>query len=196
MPPLRPGAWHAYAVPAMTPPVPRCASCAAGCTHTTCSGCLVSVLAAMLHAGLAFGAHWSLAAALASEWFGLRSFASNYCLLQVWCLRGGKTLRQLAGSSVLHGVRTHKCCQLWCMERVWCPSHMHERAMLLTGLPKVDLRRARKCDALQLAPALGGYMLATQLAGVLYNREAERQGRTHRCAGSACFRCCRPYASA
>jgi hypothetical protein len=33
--------------------------------------------------GLAFGAHWSLMASLASEWFGLRNFASNYCLLQV-----------------------------------------------------------------------------------------------------------------
>ena len=34
-------------------------------------------------AGLAFGAHWSLIPALASELFGLRYFASNYCLLQV-----------------------------------------------------------------------------------------------------------------
>ncbi len=39
-------------------------------------------LAALL-AGLAFGGHWSLAPALASDFFGLRHFASNYCLLQV-----------------------------------------------------------------------------------------------------------------
>ena len=37
-------------------------------------------------AGLAFGAHWSLIPALASELFGLRFFASNYCLLQVRAL--------------------------------------------------------------------------------------------------------------
>ncbi len=40
--------------------------------------CPVAVIA-----GLTFGAHWSLIPALASELFGLRYFASNYCLLQV-----------------------------------------------------------------------------------------------------------------
>ncbi len=43
-------------------------------------------LAAVL-AGLAFGGHWSLAPALACDFFGLHHFASNYCLLQVLIIR-------------------------------------------------------------------------------------------------------------
>jgi hypothetical protein len=42
---------------------------------------------------------------------------------------------------------------------------------------------------LQLAPALGVYLLATKLAGCLYDREAGRQGSARHCTGSACFRC-------
>ena len=48
---------------------------------------LPALIPAAVFAGLAFGAHWSLIPALASELFGLRFFASNYCLLQVGCLR-------------------------------------------------------------------------------------------------------------
>ncbi len=44
---------------------------------------LPALIPAAVFAGLAFGAHWSLIPALASELFGLRFFASNYCLLQV-----------------------------------------------------------------------------------------------------------------
>ena len=55
----------------------------------TAGVCLVSAasslallwLAAPL-AGFAFGCHWSLMPPLASELFGMRSFASLYCLLQ------------------------------------------------------------------------------------------------------------------
>ncbi|BDA46699.1 probable transporter MCH1 [Coccomyxa sp. Obi] len=76
---------------------------------------------AALLAGLAFGGHWSLAPALACDFFGLRHFASNYCLLQ-------------------------------------------------------------------LAPALGGFALATELAGYLYDRTAAEQGHHHNCRGHQCFR--------
>ena len=48
---------------------------------------LPALIPAAVLAGLAFGAHWSLIPALASELFGLRFFASNYCLLQVNHLR-------------------------------------------------------------------------------------------------------------
>ena len=44
---------------------------------------LPALVPAAVFAGIAFGAHWSLIPALASELFGLRFFASNYCLLQV-----------------------------------------------------------------------------------------------------------------
>lgn len=44
---------------------------------------LAALYSAALLAGLAFGGHWSLAPALACDFFGLRHFASNYCLLQV-----------------------------------------------------------------------------------------------------------------
>ena len=44
---------------------------------------LPALVPAAAFAGIAFGAHWSLIPALASELFGLRFFASNYCLLQV-----------------------------------------------------------------------------------------------------------------
>ena len=48
---------------------------------------LPALVPAAVFAGIAFGAHWSLIPALASELFGLRYFASNYCLLQVGPLR-------------------------------------------------------------------------------------------------------------
>ena len=42
----------------------------------------------------------------------------------------------------------------------------------------------------QLAPALGSYLLSSQLTGSLYDREAAMQGSSdHQCGGSACFRC-------
>lgn len=44
---------------------------------------LTALYPAAFLAGLAFGGHWSLAPALASDFYGLRHFASNYCLLQV-----------------------------------------------------------------------------------------------------------------
>ena len=52
---------------------------------------LEELLPASILAGFAFGAHWSVMATLTSELFGLNSFASNYCLIQVrqgeslWC---------------------------------------------------------------------------------------------------------------
>ena len=52
---------------------------------------LEELLPASILAGFAFGAHWSVMATLTSELFGLKSFASNYCLVQVrqggflWC---------------------------------------------------------------------------------------------------------------
>ncbi|CAL5228367.1 g11486 [Coccomyxa viridis] len=82
---------------------------------------LPALIPAAVFAGLAFGAHWSLIPALASELFGLRFFASNYCLLQ-------------------------------------------------------------------LAPALGGFALATELAGALYDRQAAAQDNHTYCKGSLCFR--------
>ena len=48
---------------------------------------LPALVPAAAFAGIAFGAHWSLIPALASELFGLRFFASNYCLLQVISLK-------------------------------------------------------------------------------------------------------------
>lgn len=42
---------------------------------------------------------------------------------------------------------------------------------------------------LQLAPAIGGFTLATKLAGYLYDRTAAAQGQHHNCRGSQCFRC-------
>lgn len=44
---------------------------------------LAALYPAAFLAGFAFGGHWSLAPALACDFFGLRHFASNYCLLQV-----------------------------------------------------------------------------------------------------------------
>ena len=44
---------------------------------------LGELLPASILAGFAFGAHWSVMATLTSELFGLNSFASNYCLIQV-----------------------------------------------------------------------------------------------------------------
>ena len=41
---------------------------------------------------------------------------------------------------------------------------------------------------MQLAPALGGFALATQLAGMLYDRQAAAQGDSSACKGSLCFR--------
>ena len=41
---------------------------------------------------------------------------------------------------------------------------------------------------MQLAPALGGFALATQLAGMLYDRQAAAQGNGSACKGSLCFR--------
>lgn len=42
---------------------------------------------------------------------------------------------------------------------------------------------------MQLAPALGGFVLATELAGALYDRQAAAQGERLHCRGSLCFRC-------
>ena len=42
---------------------------------------------------------------------------------------------------------------------------------------------------LQLAPATGGFLLATKLAGYLYDRQAAAQGQYHHCSGHECFRC-------
>ena len=42
---------------------------------------------------------------------------------------------------------------------------------------------------LQLAPALGGFALATKLAGYLYDKRAAAQGHHHNCTGHQCFRC-------
>jgi hypothetical protein len=58
----------------------------AGLTSALCLLCAAASLqllwvAAPL-AGFAFGCHWSLMPPLASELFGLRSFATLYCLLQ------------------------------------------------------------------------------------------------------------------
>ena len=48
----------------------------------------------------------------------------------------------------------------------------------------------KRCtSALQLAPALGGWALATELAGLLYDRQAAAQGQRYSCTGSLCFRC-------
>lgn len=44
---------------------------------------LAALYPAAFLADFAFGGHWSLAPALACDFFGLRHFASNYCLLQV-----------------------------------------------------------------------------------------------------------------
>ena len=44
-------------------------------------------------------------------------------------------------------------------------------------------------DLMQLAPALGGFALATQLAGALYDRQAAAQDNHSQCKGSLCFRC-------
>jgi MFS family permease len=44
---------------------------------------LAALYPAAVLAGLVFGGHWSLAPALAADLYGLRHFASNYCLLQV-----------------------------------------------------------------------------------------------------------------
>lgn len=60
-----------------------------GVTGLTAGVCLISAasslqllwLAAPL-AGFAFGCHWSLMPPLASELFGMRRFATLYCLLQ------------------------------------------------------------------------------------------------------------------
>ena len=43
-------------------------------------------------------------------------------------------------------------------------------------------------SAPQLAPALGGWALATELAGLLYDRQAAAQGQHYNCKGSLCFR--------
>ena len=51
-------------------------------------------------------------------------------------------------------------------------------------------RLVTTCWHAQLAPALGSYLLASQLTGSLYDREAARQKSfDHQCTGSACFRC-------
>lgn len=49
---------------------------------------------------------------------------------------------------------------------------------------------ASNYTALQMAPAMGSYVLATLLVGWLYDREAERQsGAAHNeCIGQQCFR--------
>ena len=71
--------------------------------------------------GLLFGAHWTLAPAVAADLFGLGHFASNYA-------------------------------------------------------------------ALQLAPAAGAYLLATRLAGRLYDAAAAAHGDGRDCVGADCFR--------
>lgn len=58
----------------------------AGLTVGACllssAGSLRALWAAAPAAGFAFGCHWSLMPPLAGELFGMRSFASLYCLLQ------------------------------------------------------------------------------------------------------------------
>ena len=108
-------------------------------------------------------------ASLASEWFGLRNFASNYCLLQVLLQKWHAFL--LMANYDMRGVWPVISCA--CFDLTVGPSH--------------DAHHA-----LQLAPALGVYLLATRLAGCLYDREAERQGSVRHCTGSACFRCLVP----
>jgi hypothetical protein len=41
--------------------------------------------------------------------------------------------------------------------------------------------------ARQLAPALGGYLLATRLSGWIYDHHAAAQGSTTTCTGTACY---------
>lgn len=47
---------------------------------------------------------------------------------------------------------------------------------------------ASNYTGLQLAPALGSYVLSSKLAGWLYDREARRQGSETSCAGPQCYR--------
>ena len=80
----------------------------------TAGVCLVSAasslallwLAAPL-AGFAFGCHWSLMPPLASELFGMRSFASLYCLLQF-----ATTFGTYAFATRLVRAREGTCCLL------------------------------------------------------------------------------------
>jgi hypothetical protein len=54
---------------------------------------------------------------------------------------------------------------------------------VLPGLTELLVLRV-----LQLAPAIGGFTLATELAGYLYDRTAAAQGQHHNCRGPQCFR--------
>ena len=54
----------------------------AGVCLVSAASSLALLWAAAPLAGFAFGCHWSLMPPLASELFGMRSFASLYCLLQ------------------------------------------------------------------------------------------------------------------
>ena len=69
---------------------------------------LPALIPAAVFAGLAFGAHWSLIPALASELFGLRFFASNYCLLQVETL--DSLLKPCCQGSLLWEFRLNTVC--------------------------------------------------------------------------------------
>ena len=66
---------------------------------------LPALVPAAVFAGIAFGAHWSLIPALASELFGLRFFASNHCLLQVGSINTDLPSNMLScgGASLMPG---------------------------------------------------------------------------------------------
>ena len=69
------------------------------------------------------------------------------------------------------------------------PQSEVDRRLAVPSLLAERLHSVNDCSsAPQLAPALGGWALATELAGLLYDRQAAAQGQRYSCEGSLCFR--------
>ncbi len=66
--------------------------------------------------------------------------------------------------------------------------HGYAWSLLCPGLRMESPWLESVCDLVQLAPALGGFALATELAGALYDRQAAAQDNHTYCKGSLCFR--------
>eukprot|EP00891_Asterochloris_glomerata_P001572 jgi/Astpho2/1572/fgenesh1_pg.00026_%23_48_t len=138
---------------------------------------LDELLPASILAGFAFGAHWSVMATLTSELFGLRSFASNYCLVQLAPAFGGFGLSRLAGQlyerqSKAQGHTGKICDGKQCYRQATLDLHIQQTFLIVASL---DLLAA----AISMVLYLRTRVTYTAIFQQLHQLDGQFEGSAH-----------------